>query len=136
MIGPRVIAEVAAHGARILHRIVASDARMPGGGEQQRGKNFQQRGLAGAIRAQQRYRFSAAHFQRNSRERERRGAFERLEVRAPAAARRRKKLLHLVNANGADGAYRTGGRLRHRRFIAFLCGENNVRGCRAFPLEY
>src|SRR5580693_8762034 len=94
-----VIAELAANGAGSENGIVACDLRVASGGEQQRGENAEERGFAGTICTQQRHRFAGRHFEGNPGEGDDRRLFERLQKGAPAAARRRKRLLETYNVN-------------------------------------
>jgi hypothetical protein len=97
-VAARVIAELAANGARIENGIVAGDLGAAGGGQQQRGENAEERGFTGAIRAKQGQGFAGTQFERNPCQSDDARFFERLEKSSPAAAGGRKKLLESGNA--------------------------------------
>lgn len=61
VVGPRVVAQLAADGARIPRGVVPRDTRAAPGGKQERGQNFQQRGFARAVGSQERHGFAVSN---------------------------------------------------------------------------
>jgi len=129
-----VIAQLAADGAGGFCGVMAGDARVALGGKQEGGEDFQQRGFACAVGAQQGHGFAIANLQGDSRESQGGGGFKGLQEGAPAAARRGKIFFEVFD---------TDGRFGHEGFIAFPRGENNapsgtmegVAKLRVLPLE-
>ena len=94
-----MITELTANGAWVENGIVPCNLRAALSGQEQRGENAEQRGFAGAIRAEQRECFARTHFERDPREGHDTRLFERLEKGAPAAAGGGKRLFEVRNAD-------------------------------------
>lgn len=99
VVGAGVVAELATNGAGILRGVVAGDESASVRGQQEGRKDFQKRGLAGAIRAEERHGFAIANGKTDARERHGSGAFEGLKKGSPAAARGREKFFEMFDAD-------------------------------------
>jgi len=98
-----MIAKLAANGARVENGIVPRDLCAALRRKKQCGKNTEERGFAGSICSQQGQRFAWPHFERHPGQGDDRRFFERLQKGAPAAARGRKRLLEIFDANRGFG---------------------------------
>src|SRR5277367_1194303 len=111
-----MVTELAANSTRIQNGVVSRDLRAAIRRQEQRGKNFQERGFARAICTEQCQRFAMTHFKGNPRKRNDGRLFERLQKGAPATARGRKRLFKLCDVDRG---------FRHDELIAFLPREDN-----------
>ena len=107
MVGAGVVTEAAADIARFANRVVSCDTRAAARRHEKRGKNPQQRGFAGAVRTEDRHRFTRADFERHARQCDGCRFFKWLEKSAPAAARRGKHLLKRFNSDRGFGHQKT-----------------------------
>jgi len=90
-IGSRVVTKLAAHRRSLPCRVVTRDKRPTPSRKEQSGEDTKQRGLSGAVRAEQRHRFARVHLQGNASKRRLTWRRERLKERAPAAVSSRKE---------------------------------------------
>jgi hypothetical protein len=111
LVASRVEAQLAANRAWVFGSVVAGDDGLSTGGQQESGEDAKECGLAGAVGAEQSDGFPLFDFERNATDGGASGAFERLQERANAGARRRVILFDGFEDNG-------GGRRgwRHRVF--------------------
>jgi hypothetical protein len=120
LVGTGVVAQRAADGAGRRDSIMTGDGGVTGSGEKERGENAEERGLAGAIRAEEGDGFGVAECEGDILEGGKRGAFERLEKGAPAGARGREEFGEGLERDGAIG---------HREVIARPEKRNNLGDC-------
>lgn len=111
-----VESEIAADRTRVAGNIVAGDFGGALCGKKQRRQDAEQRGFAGAIRAEQSNGFSLRGFQGHTRQGRYGELFEGLEQHPPAGPRRGKGLLEGANKNGRFG---------HREVIACIRATDN-----------